>query len=91
MRRRASVRVLETRRDWIKVEADGMRSGWIAERDLDLSASEAFTALQATAAMPAAPALPNTQPRSLPHQSRPDPALGGAAAPTPPVPPPSPA
>lgn len=67
MRRRASVRVLETRRDWIKVEADGMRSGWIAERDLDLSASEAFTALQATAAMPAAPALPNTQPRSLPR------------------------
>lgn len=67
MRRRASVRVLETRRDWIRVEADGLRSGWIPERDLDLSASEAFTALQATAAMPAAPAHPLAQPRSLPR------------------------
>ena len=67
MRRRASVRVLETRRDWIRVEADGLRSGWIPERDLDISASEAFTALQATAAMPAAPAHSIAQPRSLPR------------------------
>jgi hypothetical protein len=70
-----------------------MRSGWIAERDLDLSASEAFTALQATAAMPAAPALPNAQPRSLPRAANHALILPSAvrAAPTPPVPPPSPA
>ena len=67
MRRRASVRVLETRRDWIRVEADGQRSGWIPERDLDLSASEAFAAQQATAALPAAPELTRAQPRSLPR------------------------
>ncbi len=66
MRRRASVRILETRRDWIRVEADGQRSGWIPERDLDLSASEAFAALQATA-LPTAPEQPRAQPRSLPR------------------------
>lgn len=68
VRRRASVRILETRRDWIKVEADGQRSGWIPERDLDLSAGEAFIALQATASTPPpALGLPRAQPRSLPR------------------------
>ena len=67
MRRRASVRVLETRRDWIRIEADGQRSGWVPERDLDLSAGEAFTALQTTSAMPSAPEQPRPQPRSLPR------------------------
>ena len=39
-------------------------SGWVPERDLDLSASEAFSALQPTAALPATPGLPAAQPRS---------------------------
>lgn len=66
MRRRASVRILETQRDWIRVEADGQRSGWIPERDLDLSASEAFTALQATT-LPNSPEQARALPRSLPR------------------------
>lgn len=67
MRRRASVRILETRRDWIKVEADGHRSGWLHERDLDTGAGEAFSALQPASDQPAAMALPRVQPRSLPR------------------------
>ena len=67
MRRRASVRILETRRDWIKVEADGQRSGWIPERDLDIGAGEAFTALQSASAPPPPLALPRVQPRNLPR------------------------
>ena len=83
MRRRASVRILETRRDWIRIEADGQRSGWVPERDLDLSTSEAFAALQATAAMPTAPEQARALPRSLPRAANhalilP---LGGASAP----------
>ena len=83
MRRRASVRILETRRDWIRIEADGQRSGWVPERDLDLSTSEAFAALQATAAMTTAPEQARALPRSLPRAANhalilP---LGGASAP----------
>ncbi|MBL8435964.1 MAG: hypothetical protein JNL99_13635 [Zoogloea sp.] len=82
MRRRASVRILETQRDWIRVEADGQRSGWIPERDLDLSASEAFTALQATT-LPNSPEQARALPRSLPRAANhalilP---LGGASSP----------
>ena len=67
--RRASVRILETRRDWIKVEADGLRSGWLPERDLDIGAGEAFVALQTPPAPPAAIELPRVQPRSQPRAS----------------------
>ena len=62
--RRASVRILETRRDWIKVEADGLRSGWLPERDLDIGAGEAFVTLQTPPAPPAAIELPRVQPRA---------------------------
>lgn len=38
LHRRATVRVLETRRDWVKVEADGNRSGWVHEQSLSMDA-----------------------------------------------------
>lgn len=36
LHRRATVRVLETRREWVRVEADGNRSGWVREESLSM-------------------------------------------------------
>ena len=35
--RLSTVEVLEQRRDWVRIEIGGNRSGWVPERSLDLS------------------------------------------------------
>ena len=68
LHRRATVRVLETRRDWVRVEADGNRSGWVHEQSLSMDAQA-----QDSSASPArtrsgnAAALARTAPRASNH------------------------
>lgn len=58
LHRRATVRVLETRREWVKVEADGHRSGWVPAHSLSFD--------EADQAAPAGAGGPQRAPDPLP-------------------------
>ena len=65
--RLSTVEVLEQRRDWVRIEIGGNRSGWVPERSLDLSTQAPVRADALPAAQPGA--APQWIPRSTPRAS----------------------
>lgn len=65
VQRRSTVQILESRQDWVRVEAAGNRSGWVRRSSLDLPAPEQGARTQA-ATSPAA-LLPHSTPRASNH------------------------
>jgi hypothetical protein len=66
LHRRTTVRVLETRRDWVRVEADGNRSGWVHEQSLSMDAQEQDRSASPARSSNTAP-LARTAPRASNH------------------------
>ena len=65
--RLSTVEVLERRRDWVRIEIGGNRSGWVPERSLDLSTQAPVRADAIPAALPGS--APQWIPRSTPRAS----------------------
>lgn len=69
LHRRTTVRVLETRRDWVKVEADGSRSGWVHEHSLSMDPPGQDPSASPTRTRSSSDAIPvaRTAPRASNH------------------------
>lgn len=69
LHRRTTVRVLETRRDWVQVEADGNRRGWVREQSLSMDAPthDSFASPTRQPVGTDLPPVPRTAPRASNH------------------------